>query len=266
MKTVPLLMIGALLATQALVATSREGAGQTVEQRIDLLERRFRALSDLVLRLDSLQREVQQLRGEVEVQSHALDAMKLHQRELYLDIDSRLTQGATSEAPQGSDGSAAAHSQAPDAESSAPEVPPVTAAPTVDPAVPPLTAAPGEEEAYQRSFELLTQRRYDEARSAFQGFLKKYPGGLYADNAQYWLGEASYVTREFDTSLEEFNKVLRLYPKSTKVAAAMLKIGYIQYDRQQRDKARETLDRLIQGYPDSSAARLAQEFIRRKGL
>jgi len=264
MKKLSLLVIGALLTTQVLAATPQEGADQTVEQRVNLLERRFRALSDLVLRLDSLQREVQQLRGEVELQSHALDAMKLHQRELYLDIDRRLTQGAAPKAPPEPDTSVAAQSQAPDAESSAPEIPPVTAVPA--PADPPSSAAPGEEEAYQKSFELLTQRRYDEARSAFQGFLKKYPGGLYADNAQYWLGEASYVTREFDTSIEEFSKVLRLYPKSPKVAGAMLKIGYIQYDRQQRAKARETLDRLIQSYPDSSAARLAQEFIRRKGL
>jgi len=266
MKKLSLLVIGALLTTQILAATPQEGAGQTVEQRVNLLERRFRALSDLVLRLDSLQREVQQLRGEVEVQSHALDAMKHHQRELYLDIDRRLTQGATPEAPLEPDTSMVVQGPAPDAKSSTPEVPPVTAVPTPAPADLPSSAAPGEEEAYQKSFELLTQRRYDEARSAFQGFLKKYPGGLYADNAQYWLGEASYVTREFDTSIEEFSKVLRLYPKSTKVAGAMLKIGYIQYDRQQHAKARETLDRLIQRYPDSSAARLAQEFIRRKGL
>jgi tol-pal system protein YbgF len=127
-------------------------------------------------------------------------------------------------------------------------------------------ASAKEEHAYQKAFELLNQRRYDEARTAFLKFLQSYPTSVYSDNAQYWLGEASYVTRDFDRALVEFEKVLSNYPSSPKVAGAMLKIGFIQFDQRQLGQARATLDTLVSRYPDSSAARLAQEFIRKKNL
>ena len=80
------------------------------------------------------------------------------------------------------------------------------------------------------------------------------------------MAEVSYVTRQFGVALAEFEKVLTLYPDSPKVPGALLKTGYIQYDQQQQETAKETLRGLIKRFPDSSAARLAQEFIRRKGL
>ena len=52
------------------------GSASELGQRVQVLERRVQALSDLVLRVDSLQREVQQLRGELELQNHAMEALK----------------------------------------------------------------------------------------------------------------------------------------------------------------------------------------------
>ena len=78
-----------LLCTQA-------QADPALQQRLEVLERKVRALSDVVLRLDDLQREVRQLRGEVEVQNHALESLKQRQRDLYLDLDNRLGGGGAS--------------------------------------------------------------------------------------------------------------------------------------------------------------------------
>ena len=67
--------------------------GQTLEQRLQRIERMLQnqSLADLVLQLQQLQREVQQLRGDVELQKHTMDAMSRRQRDLYLDIDQRLS-------------------------------------------------------------------------------------------------------------------------------------------------------------------------------
>jgi tol-pal system protein YbgF len=231
-----------------------EAPQQSLEQRVQVLDRRVKALSELVLRMDRLQREVQQLRGEVEVQNHAMNALKQRQRDLYLDVDRRLSGSQAVDIPG-----------APPAPTLA--VPP---APEAAPVAPPRRVAtrttPGEERAYQAAFELLTQRRYDEARQAFRTFLEKYPDGRYADNAQYWLGEASYVARDFDQALADFKQVLQRYPDSPKVPGATLKIGYIQFEKQQLVDARKTLQGLVRRYPGTSAARLAQEFQRKKRL
>ena len=250
-----------------------EGQGAALEKRVLVLERKVRAISDLVLRMERLQREVQQLRGELEEQNHALETMKQRQRALYLDLDKRLgglaSPAAGQETPPTGQETGPATPVAPplSGKSRSGQAPgkqppqPVATRP-----VPAMAASPREEKAYQQAFELLGQRRYKEAKRRFQAFLKNYPDGFYADNAQYWLAEASYVTRDFDTALAEFRKLLARYPDSPKVPGAMLKIGYIQYEKQQRGQARQTLETLIDRYPASSAARLATSFIRKKGL
>lgn len=277
------LWVGLLLAlsSPALVAQQRPTAKpeQTPTQRIELLERRLSAMSDLVLQVDALQREVQQLRGEIEVQNHAMDALKKRQRDLYLDVDQRLNQLSHGSAPM-----SAAPAQTPpapvaDAGQPAPVADQPSAAPApgtsaaTGPGSPPQVAqAPApegqpalaapidpvaEEADYKAAFSLLMQRRYDEAKTAFQQFLDRYKGGSYADNAQYWLAEASYVTRDFDVALGEFQKVINDYPNSSKVPDAMLKSSFIHYEKQQWQTARELLQNLVTLYPNSTASRLA---------
>ncbi|MCW8905826.1 MAG: tol-pal system protein YbgF [Sedimenticola sp.] len=269
------LWIGLLLlvSTQSLVAQQRPAAApeQTQLQRIELLERRLSAMSDLVLQVDALQREVQQLRGEIEVQNHAMDALKKRQRDLYLDVDQRLNQLSHGSAPMSAapsqvspapvvDGGQPAADQAPagpaataDTETASP----VAQAPTGQPALAAPVDPVAEEADYKAAFGLLMQRRYGEAKTAFQQFLSRYGGGSYADNAQYWLAEASYVTRDFDVALGEFQKVIKDYPDSSKVPDAMLKSSFIHYEKEQWEAAREILQKLVTLYPSSTASRLA---------
>jgi len=242
----------------------------TLEQRIQVLERQVKALSGLVLRVDALQREVQQLRGEVELQGNAMSALKKRQRDLYLDIDGRLGQSKESADAGSPVVDSATVPMAGSAEENATRNGQRAQQAALDsgpkPVVVATSATAKEERAYQKAFELLTQRRYDESAKSFRDSLKRYPAGVYSDNAQYWLGETSYVTRDFDKALIEFNRLLEAFPASPKVSGAMLKIGYIQYDKQELAKARTTLATLIERFPGSSAARLAEEFIRKKKL
>ena len=265
MKRLPSLILSGVLAVP-LTAVSQQASPQSLEQRVQVLERRVRALSELVLRMDRLQQEVQQLRGEMEVQSHALEAVKKRQRDLYQDVDQRLSRIP----PAGS-----ATTMIPPAPPPKPRSPVATSAgdgaggesPPGAVVQQSTKAGPAETRAYNHAFELLTQqRRYNAARKAFQSFLAKYPAGQYADNAQYWLGEASYVTRDFSVAMGDFSAVLTRFPDSPKVPSAMLKIGYIEFEQQQHAKSRQTLEKLIRRYPTSSEARLAKDFIRNKGL
>lgn len=240
-----------------------------LEQRIQVLERQINALSGMVPRLEALQREVQQLRGEVELQGNAMSALKKQQRDLYLDIDGRLSQSPeTSDTGTSPVDRETVSGETPAGMSSQMEQSPPVAAVDAEPkpVVVATSASAREESDYQAAFELLTQRRYDESAKSFQNFLKAYPAGAYSDNAQYWLGETSYVTRDFDKALVEFNQLLDNFPASQKVSGALLKIGYIQYEKNDLPTARATLETLIERFPGSSAARLAEEFMRKKKL
>ncbi|TVT52671.1 MAG: tol-pal system protein YbgF [Sedimenticola thiotaurini] len=257
--------LNTLLAQQRTVKLTPE---QEQSRKIELLERKVSAMSDLVLQVDALQREVQQLRGEIEVQNHAMDALKKRQRDLYLDVDQRLNQlsHGSAAAPSSVSGSSVSGEEpAPVADSN-----PATAAESVpedvNPELAPSTGQPAmaapidtaaEEAAYKQAFGLLMQRRYGEAHQAFEDFLTHYKAGSYTDNAQYWLAEASYVTRDFDRALADFQTVINEYPNSSKVPDAMLKSSFIHYEKKQWTESRELLQRLVTLYPSSTASRLA---------
>jgi len=254
-----LLMYGAMAS-----AVSKD----ELDARLQQLERRLdsRSLVSLMEQVSALQREVQQLRGDIEVQTHSMESLQKRQRDLYLDIDRRLhrleaggVQGQT-DVP----GTAAMVPTRPGG------VTPPPAAPFAPSVSSTATGAGGsaasaalnpaeQRKDYDRALEQLKEGRYTEASSAFQAFLKKYPDSSYADNAQYWLGEVYYVTREFQPALSEFGKVVDGYPDSTKIADAKLKIGYIQYELKDWAKAREMLSQVVQTYPGTTTARLAQE-------
>ena len=95
------------------------------------------------------------------------------------------------------------------------------------------------------------------ANAAFRKFLDDFPKSSYAGNAQYWLGESNYVTRQFTQAIKEFQSVLKDYPASNKVPDAMLKLGYTYYELRQFTQAKDILNQLQQLFGKSTAARLA---------
>jgi len=301
----------------------------SVEDRLQLLERRMQALTDILMRLDRIQQETQQLRGDVELQGHTLESLKKRQRDLYGDIDRRMMQltakpsspvapiaPVPSSAPVATPESAAEHTATPlpgtlpsqpvgaadrppltsppgaasqtasqvapqgvpvedissppaEATASIVNVTPVvgaapdTAAPAVAAPVAPPADPALEQPIYKQAFDLLMQRRYDEAKQAFRAFLWQYPNGRLAANAQYWVGEASYVMRDFATALDEFTKVVQNYPASKKVPDSLLKIAFIQYEQKEWVKARKTLESVVNQYATTTAARLARKRLER---
>jgi len=292
-------------------------AALPVEDRLQLMERRMQALTDILMRLDRIQQEIQQLRGDVELQGHGLESVKKRQRDLYGDMDRRVMQLSTQQVPAAStrqppvaaipsaDGMPAATAEVaaehvvtplPTTSLSRPNnieplagKPPLTsppgaalqtaeatsgvAAPALDPvaASAPVSALPVvppadpalEQPMYKQAFDLLMQRRYDEAKQAFRAFLRQYPDGRLAANAQYWVGEASYVTRDFVTALDEFTRVVQNYPTSPKVSDSLLKIAFIQYEQKEWAKSRETLESIVNQYATTTAARLAKKRLER---
>ena len=75
----------------------------------------------------------------------------------------------------------------------------VTAIVTPDVQARAAAASPeAEKAAYDQAFQSLKDMSYADAAEQFQDFLTFYPGSQYADNAQYWLGESYYVTRNYE--------------------------------------------------------------------
>ena len=220
------------------------------------------AMLDMIQLVDQLSDELSQLNGAIEQQGFDIESIKKRQRELYLDIDRRLRDlesGATAGAPAGSisvpqiEPTTPATSQAPAVEPPTPSTETMTASISQAPSV----TQSEEKAAYQAAFDTLKEGRYKQAKTELKTFLERYPNSSYAGNAQYWLAEAHYVTRNFEQGIVEFKQVLDKYPSSNKVPDAMLKLGYTFYELKQFPQAKSILTDLREKFPDETASRLA---------
>jgi len=213
-------------------------------------------LSDLLLQIQRLQQEVQQLRGQVELQQHEISTLKRQQQEQYMDLDARLQRRSGATAPPATGGGAG---QAIGMETIQSQRPGRQGAMTPQAASGVDAAGPkGGEEAYRVAFDLLKQRKFNDAVRAFEDLLVRYPNGEYADNARYWLGETNYVQQDYAAALTQFQRVLANYPLSPKVPSSMLKIGYIHYEQNDWPRARATLRDVATKFADTTEARLAE--------
>lgn len=230
-----------------------------LDARLGRIERLLRnaVLHDMVGRLDDLERQVRELRGENEQIAHELKGMRSRQRELYLDMDRRLQAFEAGRPP-----SRVARPPVAAAPPAAAKPP----APVAPPPAAPVTAGPSGDsgqEAYKQAFNLLKERRYGQAISAFQRFLEAYPNSPYRANAQYWLAEANYVSRNYPVAATEFRKVIEEHSDSGKLPDASLKLGFTYYEMGEWDKAREALKAVQQRYPDTTVSRLAAQRLQR---
>jgi tol-pal system protein YbgF len=261
------LLASLLCISIALTATAGSWAADdtsrmSVEDRLARLERLLdsQGLVDIMLRLESLQAEVQKLRGASEEQAHALEELKKRQRDLYIDIDRRLLQ-LERNASAGSPAPTAAATAGTVAVKPAPAARPGGAATTPAPA--PVAPEASEQEAYQNAFNLLRELRYDKATRAFRDFLQRFPDGRYAHIAQYWLAEGYYAQGKYRQAITAYQGLIDKYPTSPKLAEAMLKIGYSQYELKDYAAAEASLQRLLQAYPGTTEAGQAQNLLQK---
>lgn len=258
----------------------------TTEERVERLERlvNSQGLVNILLRLENLQKDVQNIQGDNEVQMHKLDEIRKRQRELYIDIDRRLLQlerKQTGRAPVAVDKSKSPASSASTAVTAAAAAKAAGSGAHVSGTVAggkptggrrtavaakPVLGEPHQEteqEAYQKAFNLLRELRYDKAGLAFRAFIEKYPEGRYAHIAQYWLAEASYAQRDFKTAIADYQKLIDDYAGSPKRAEAMLKIGYSYYELKDYPKAQAVLEQLLAAYPSTTEAGQAQNLLQK---
>jgi tol-pal system protein YbgF len=193
------------------------------------------AILDLASQLDQLRHDLADLRGQVEVLTNQIQVGEKRQKDLYLDIDTRLRkleqakEQATAAAATGAQGSGA---------------------------TPP---SPAETKAYEAALNQFKLGNYPLSISAFEGFLVTYPSSSLAPSAQYWIGNAYYAQRNYRKAISSQQKLLSAWPDSSKAPDAMLNIASSQEASGDRPAARKTLEDLLDKYPTSPAAASAKQ-------
>lgn len=224
------------------------------------------AMYEVLGRLEQLQSEVQQLRGVVEEQSQTIDDLKKRQGNIYSDLDLRIQELAGIKAIAKANGldqfdsiqqpvvSAATAANTQSATDQA-----VSEQQVSEQVVANSPVIVNDKARYQRAYELLRNGHNSKAIAEFKALLAASPQGEFADNSQYWLGEAYKVNQNLDAAKEAFLKVVMDYVDSPKVPDALLKLGYIEFEQKNLAKARDYLTQVTVAHPDTTAAHLASK-------
>ena len=237
--------IAAPWAAFAQAPISSVGSG-SVEDRVTQLERISNAHSQLLTQLQQQltdnQSDIDTLRGQIQENQYQLNQVVERQKQILLQMDSLSSGGGAAAQPATSDQNGAASPDAGAATSGAP------------------VQSGDANTDYNAAIALVQDKsRQDDALTAFQNFVKKYPDSTYQPNANYWLGQLNYNKGKKDDAAYYFANVVKNYPKSPKAADAMFKVGVIMQDKGDTAKAKAVYQQVINKYPGTDGAKQAQK-------
>ncbi|KHS69505.1 tol-pal system protein [Pectobacterium brasiliense] len=231
-------------AATAQAPISNVGSG-SVEDRVTQLERISNAHSQLLTQLQQQlsdnQRDIDSLRGQIQESQYQLNQVVERQKQIYQQIDGLSSQSPSAPTTDGTPAAAAG-----------------TDTGAANTAAPASTGDANTD--YNAAVALvLEKKQYDQAISAFQAFVKKYPDSTYQPNANYWLGQLNYNKGKKDDAAYYFANVVKNYPKSPKSSEALLKVGVIMQEKGQADKAKAVYQQVVKMYPNTESAKQAQK-------
>jgi len=225
----------------------------------------------LINKIQGLQQDIQELRGQLEIQSHDLKVLQQQQVDFYKDLDARLRDKPTANQQMNQ----IVTQPSPNNNSSIPlnlddpmnhDQPPTHKGTSASlehafekaPATIPAESSPASEKtSYLTAYELISNKQFAEALPAMQAFVTQYPQGGYTANAYYWIGELYMVQKNYPEAIQQFEMVLQKFPTSSKSSASVLKIGYALAAAGELNAAKQRLQTVIKQYPDTHAAQLA---------
>ncbi len=222
---------------------------ETISGRIGKIEELLRnqPTLDLLNQIELLKREIQGLRGQLEVVGNNVENTAKRQRDMYVDLDTRMRR---IEQPSG----AVAPGASPPAVADAAAPPSIAAAG----AAPSIAAGVDETRGYEAAQNLRRLGNYQGAITTFQSFLSQYPKSTLAHRAQYWIGDSYFNLRDYKNAIASQQRLLTGYPDSASAPDAMLNIASSQAELGDIGAARRTMDTLVARHPNSDAAEKAR--------
>jgi tol-pal system protein YbgF len=246
-----------------------------------------RGVVQLMNQIDSLNLDLNKLRGQVEVLSNSIDNAQKRQRDMYLDLDTRMRRieqqdhaaaqkkneqalAALDERMKKLEQALAARATIPapvnTAAASEAPAPAAAAAAAASATLAPATLSAGDssvQRAYDAALSSYRMGDYQGAINAFQAFLRQHPRHGLASNAQYWIGDAYFQLRDFRSAIDAQRLLIANYPDSAKVPDALLNIGSAELALGNAAAARQAWEELAARHPGTESAEKARQRLAR---
>jgi tol-pal system protein YbgF len=208
----------------------RVEAQQQTLQRIEREVTDKRPIIELSNLIDSLRQDIAKLQGQIEVLANRIDGLDKRQKDLYVDLDTRVRKFEQGQAEKEKAAQAAA----------------------------------AEQQAYEAGLAQFKANNYGAAIQSLQSFMTNYPQSPLAPSAQYWIGNAYYALRDYKNAIAAQQKVIATWPDSAKASDALLNIASSQAEVGDVNGSRNTLRTLVSKYPNTPAAEQAKQRLAKK--
>ena len=226
-------------------------------------------ISDLVTRVDALERQLQSITGQVEQNGFRVRQLEEQLAKMRGDTEFRLNtlEGKAPVATANpADAATTAAAATPAAPSSAPATPatpaPVVAKPKAA-AAPPVTADSVEAE-WTAAYALYTAKNYARAEPALQAIIEKYPKHSRAASARFWLGRTYYEEALYGKAAIEFLESYKRFPKELRGPDSLYWLGQslMRLSPPSPKMACEAYGELEASYPDKASSSFKSKLAR----
>lgn len=275
-KYMTALMVMAVSLAMSLLSAQSIGAPRVYEAGASNNGSSNQAVGELFYQLQIMQEEMSVLRGTVEELQNEIARLKSERLKDYKGLDKRIRELSTGTNPAGSSvqsntvssqvantggmtGTAAVNTSVITPESAA-----ATGSNSKASVTPPVVKI-DEKTQYRTAYGLVRAKKFKEAKSALQEYLKDYPSGRYTPNGMYWLAELHLVDKEYSQAITLFSGIATQYKSHRKTPDARFKLAKIHHNQGEKDKAKQILTSIVAEYsPEKvSAAKLASNFLKK---
>ena len=199
-------------------------------------EEKDEATELLYQKLSELEKEVAELRSQLEENSVLMERSLELQQQRYLDLDSRILELSSIER------NIVSNNTEED-----------------------LVTDNGQEEEkllYRNALELFEASRYAEALEIFSEVIITYPDGIYTPDAYFWSGELFLAQELYEDAKLSYAEVFEQFPNHIRSADSLYKLGEIQRIDSDLIEAINYFERVVSLFPDSGAAQLSKKSIK----
>ena len=189
----------------------------------------------LYQKISELEKEIAELRSQLEENSVLMERSLELQQQRYLDLDSRILEissikkNIVSEDPE--EGFAISYEQE-------------------------------EKLLYKNALELFEASRYAEALEIFSEIIISYPDGIYTPDAYFWSGELFLAQDLYEDAKLSYVEVFEQFPDHVRSADSLYKLGEIYRIDSDLIEATNYYERVVSLFPDSGAAQLSKKSIK----
>jgi tol-pal system protein YbgF len=115
---------------------------------------------------------------------------------------------------------------------------------------------------YSNATRDLDSGNYTLSKQEFNDYLRNFPDGPFAAEAEFNVGEIAYTQKNYSEAISAYDGVITDYPKSLKVAPAMLEKGRALLETKKTTSAERELRELVRRFPGTDEAKKAEDTLR----